>query len=157
PSYSRFSPLLLRPPPAPTLFPYTTLFRSRENAKEQQHPDAQAYPRTRAWIGHVGEEGRQVGDRRVELGLRQLSALRLAERPLPRRVQVVTVELLGGLGAGAVDAEDHRGADERAAVAGFVLDLLDLLERGAARTLQLPQHVRHADALEQGVVPAVRP
>src|SRR3712207_7312794 len=52
--------LMIRRPPRSTLFPYTTLFRSAENAKEREQEGEEGEDREQGLVGEVAGEGHYV-------------------------------------------------------------------------------------------------
>src|SRR5205823_12528473 len=67
---------LTRPPPTSTLFPYTTLFRSRrvgEFSRERREAAVVLDPRGRDADGHARAGRRERLENRVPLGRRQLA------------------------------------------------------------------------------------
>src|SRR3712207_7302986 len=59
--------MILRPPRS-TLFPYTTLFRSRDQERRQEHADEVGESGGRHRAGHVAAGHRSKGDRALDGG-----------------------------------------------------------------------------------------
>src|SRR5437762_11414773 len=60
---------MIRPPPRSTLFPYTTLFRSRRAAKDPGSVDADRNGKREAGAEGDAEAGRGIEDRRTSVAL----------------------------------------------------------------------------------------